>query len=115
VNTEDNSPKPTPRRRWTPAQIQQLLEQYRTSKLTRRAFAASHGVGLSTLGNWLRKARTVAPRSPRWLEVPLPASLAGNKAAGDYRLEIRGSTLHVPRGFECGEVKALAQLFFSLS
>ncbi len=58
----------------------QWILRYHQSGLTRRAFASEYGIGLSTLGRWLRDPVPTAvepPALPRLQEVPL-ASLLGN-------------------------------------
>ncbi len=62
----------TGRRRWTDEQRQQLLARYHQSQLTQRDFAARHGMGLSTLGKWLRDADKAPLPSVTFQEVALP-------------------------------------------
>jgi len=64
------------RRRWSSEQQQQFLVDFHQSKMTQRDFANSHGVGLSTLGKWLRLEHKVAPAKVSFREVGLlnPAS-----------------------------------------
>ena len=45
------------RRRRPPQQQAELLKQYRRSGLSQRDFVESHGLGLSTLSQWLREER----------------------------------------------------------
>lgn len=45
------------RHRHTPRQRTELLTQYRRSGLSQRDFVQSHGLGLSTLTQWLRQER----------------------------------------------------------
>ena len=52
--------------------------RYQQSGLTQRAFASEHGIGLSTLGRWLRDRVPTAvepPALPRLQEVPLSSLL----------------------------------------
>ena len=62
------------RRRLTPQQRQRLLAQYHRGQLGQREFAARHGVGVSTLGKWLRQEQTGGQPSVRFEEVMLPNS-----------------------------------------
>lgn len=64
-----------PRRRLTKQQRQRLLARYHRSPLTQAEFAAQHGIGLSTLGKWLReeRAQNASPRPVRFQEVALPS------------------------------------------
>jgi transposase-like protein len=60
------------RRRWTSKGRDRLLASFHQSQLTQRAFAARHGIGLSTLGKWLRgEGQTTLPRV-KFQEVVLP-------------------------------------------
>lgn len=65
------------RKRLTAAQRRQLLTRYHQSSLTQAQFAACHGVGLSTLGKWLARARNGSATPPvRFQEVGLPGATA---------------------------------------
>lgn len=60
------------RRRWTSKGRNRLLARFPQSQLTQRAFAARHGIGLSTLGKWLRgQGQATSPRV-KFQEVVLP-------------------------------------------
>jgi transposase-like protein len=64
------------RQRLTVHQRQQMLARYHRSPLTQAEFAAQHGIGLSTLGKWLREKGQV-PQSAapvRFQEVMLPST-----------------------------------------
>ncbi len=52
------------RRRRTPQQRTELLTQYRRSGLSQRDFVQSHGLGLSTLTQWLRAERRTGVSPP---------------------------------------------------
>ena len=60
------------RRRKTPAERQRLVARFRESQMTQREFAARHGMGLSTLGKWLRGAGQSNPSPVNFQEVVLP-------------------------------------------
>src|SRR5208283_1837727 len=60
------------RRRWTSEQRQRFLADFHQSEMTQREFANSHGVGLSTLGKWLRDERKVTSPPVKFQEVVLP-------------------------------------------
>jgi transposase-like protein len=60
------------RRRLTPQQRQRLLAQFHKGHLTQRVFASRHGVGLSTLSNWLRGEDKTAMPTVKFQEVTLP-------------------------------------------
>jgi transposase-like protein len=100
----------TVRRRRSPAQREKILSAYRRSELSQRAFAARAGIGLSTLGLWLRQAKLTAAAATGFVEVPNP--LAPPKAAAVYRLHLGGGVIvEVSSGFQSEEVAALVQLF----
>ena len=61
-----------PRRRLTPQQRKRLLARYHRGNLGQSAFAARHGVGLSTLGKWLQQERLTGQPSVGFEEVMLP-------------------------------------------
>jgi transposase-like protein len=60
------------RRRWTSEQRERFLADFQQSKMTQRVFAASHGVGLSTLGKWLRDEGKATSPPVKFQEVRLP-------------------------------------------
>ena len=62
------------RRRWTPEQRQRFLADFHQTEMTQRDFANRHGVGLSTLGKWLRDERKAASPPVKFQEVVLPIS-----------------------------------------
>ena len=43
------------RRRWSRAEREQLLQDFRASGLTQARFAAEHGIKVTTLRNWIYK------------------------------------------------------------
>jgi transposase-like protein len=61
-----------PVRRRTPKQRQQLLARFRQSQLTQEAFAARHGIGVSTLGKWLHRESQKSLPPVKFREVTLP-------------------------------------------
>jgi transposase-like protein len=60
------------RRRWTSEQRQQLLTRFNQSQLTQRQLAARHGIGLSTLGKWLRGESKANSPPVKFQEIVLP-------------------------------------------
>jgi len=99
------------RRRRTPAQREEIVNAYKQSALSQREFAARAGIGLSTLGLWLRKACIEPTAGARFVEVPNPLS-AAPPAGAMYRLHLGGGVMvEVRTGFRPEEVAALVQLF----
>jgi transposase-like protein len=60
------------RRRWTRKQRQQLLARFHQSQMTQEAFAARHGIGVSTLGKWLHRESQKRLPPVKFQEVKLP-------------------------------------------
>jgi transposase-like protein len=54
---KNNNPGFRSRQHHTPQQRAELLTRYRRSGLSQRDFVQSHGLGLSTLTQWLREER----------------------------------------------------------
>jgi len=97
------------RRRTSAAQRARLIARFQSSGLTRGAFARRHGVGVSTLGGWLTKARAAARPTPvAFREV----SWAGVGAAPAIRwaMEIEGAGGVTVRCREALSVQDLAVL-----
>ena len=72
-------PDDDPRKRLTVHQHQRLLARYHRGPLTQTEFAASNGIGLSTLSKWLRveRAGDESPPRVRFQEVVLPGVAPG--------------------------------------
>lgn len=101
-----------------PAEKARLVEAFRTTHLPAKEFAAQHGIGESTLYRWLQQDRQVggaADPRPAPALIQVPNLFAERPGASPYRLRLPGGqVLEVARGFELGEVRALAQLLHSL-
>ncbi len=95
------------RRRRTPAERAQILDQYHQSGLTQKVFAAQAGISCSALNSWLRRALTNADgNQPQF--VPVPNLLATGRGSAAYRLQWPdGFTLEVVAGFAAPELSAL--------
>ena len=93
------------RPRKTPEQIQAILQAYQNSSQTRRQFAQESGVGLSTLGKWLKQHRP-ANKPSRLVEVPNP--LGQSRVIGRLRFP-NGLVLELEAGFEAEPFARLAQ------
>ena len=98
------------RRRRTPAERAQILEQYHQSGLTQKVFAAQAGISYSALNSWLRRAHT-NDESNRPQFVAVPNLLATGPGSAAYRLQWPdGFTLEVVAGFAAPELSALLQV-----
>ena len=98
------------RRRRTPAERAQILDQYHQSGLTQKVFATQAGISCSALSSWLRRARThTAGDQPQF--VPVPNLLSTGRGSAAYRLQWHdGFTLEVVAGFAASELSALLQV-----
>jgi transposase-like protein len=92
------------RRRKTPAQRQRLLARFHQSQLTQRDFATRHGIGLSTLGKWLRVGGKATPSPVEFQEVVLP------NAPLRYAVEVVSPQGWIVRLQDSSEVHTLPQL-----
>lgn len=100
----------TIRRRRTPAERAQILDQYHQSGLTQKVFAAQAGLSYSALNSWLRRVRTNADRQPPQF-VPVPNLLTTARGSATFRLQWPdGFTLEVVAGFAAPELSALLQV-----
>jgi len=103
---------PTRRRRFSPAEREQLLAAYRRSGQTQREFASRNGLSLSCLVVWLRKfGRTQTEGVPPPF-LSLPGGLPGLAASrATYTIGFpNGHRLEVARGFEGKELEELCQI-----
>ena len=95
------------RRRRTPAERAQILDQYHQSGLTQEAFAAQAGISGSALSSWLRRAATNShSQQPQFLSVP--NLLSAGRGSVVYRLQwADGFSVEVSTGFAVQELSAL--------
>ena len=96
------------RRHKTSEQRQQLLARYHQSQLTQRQFATRHGIGLSTLSKWLRRASNQSVPPVKFQEVTLP------NPTSRWAVEVVSPNGWVVRFHNCAEVQALPQLLRAL-
>ena len=96
------------RRRRTPKQQQQLLARFHRGQMTQEAFAARYGIGVSTLGKWLQRAKQRSLPPVKFREVTLPAPVPR------WPVEVvspRGWTVRLQTG---ADVQTLPQLLRAL-
>jgi transposase-like protein len=107
--------KPGPRQHRTRGEKAKIVAAYKHSGLSQRDFALQHGISASNIQRWVGQF-PASTRPAHWAAlVEVPNLLAAQPGAGAYRLHFaRGLQLEVARGFEMGEVRALAQLLYSL-
>ena len=102
--------KPSFRQYRTGAEKAKIVAAYKHSGLSQRDFALQQGIAASNIGRWVGQfPASATPAHPGAL-VEVPNLLATQSKPGAYRLHFpRGLQLEVGRGFEIGEVRALAQ------
>ena len=107
--------KPGSREYRTRAEKAKIVAAYKTSGLSQRDFALQHGIAPSNIQRWVGQFPARAKSAPPAALVEVPNLLATQPGPGAYRLHFpQGLQLDVARGFEMGEVRALAQLLQSL-
>lgn len=107
--------KPGSREYRTRAEKAQIVAAYKQSGLSQRDFALEHGIAASNIQRWVGQFPPGAKPAPPAALVEVPNLLAPRPGPGTYRLHFaQGLQLEVARGFEIGEVRALAQLLHSL-
>jgi transposase-like protein len=99
----------------TTAEKAELVAAYQRSGLSQRDFAQRHRIAPSNIQRWVRQREAAAPRVGPAALVEVPNLLATRPGLETYRLHFaQGRQLEVARGFDLGEVRALAQLLQSL-
>jgi hypothetical protein len=104
------------RKRVSAAQVAQWVEQYQSSGLTQREFAASVNIGYSTFTGWLHRRRRSSPvQGKSWVAVDV-AKPAPSAAGGRYQVDLpNGARLLMGPGFDASEVARLLPLLASCS
>lgn len=95
------SPKGRRSHRRGAAERRQLLDRYERSGLTQKAFCLRHGVALSTLQYWRRRARDADQEpAPSFVEVPQVSGMGrGLSVTAAVLIELPGGArLEVPAG-----------------
>ena len=107
--------KPSPRQYRTRVEKAKIVAAYQHSGLSQRDFALQHGIAASNIQRWVGQFPASATPAPPAALVEVPNLLATQPGPGAYRLRFpQGLQLEIARGFEMGEVRALAQLLHSL-
>src|SRR5215472_17112863 len=79
------------RRRRTPAEIQQIVSEFKSGELTQVEFCRRHDLVLSTLGRYLRQERDSSEARPGGL---VAVELAAKKFLGKTQTVGRSSPFH---------------------
>jgi len=100
------------RRRRSPAEVDQILEDFKASHMTQRAFAESRGLSLSTLSFWMHKGRRVKPEAKETAPTVLPVAI-GALGSSKEPFEIRlhdGLVVRVPVDFDATALRRLLEV-----
>ena len=84
------------------------MTRFHRSQLTQRDFAARHGIGLSTLNQWLRLERDAVPAKVKFKEVRLP------NPAPRWPIEVVSPQGWIVRLQNSSELQTLPQLLRAL-
>ena len=94
------------------AERRQLLDRYERSGLSQKAFCLRHGVALSTLQYWRRRARDVGQKPrPSFVEIPQVTGMA-RALSGEAAVIIElpgGARLEVPAGTDAQWLSGLVR------
>jgi hypothetical protein len=101
-------------RRRTPAEIQQIVSEFKSGEVTQEEFCRRQGVTLSTLGRYLRQVRASSEASnPGLVAVELALKKGGAKACGGCGLSVSvasGRRIVVEAGFDAATLQRLVQV-----
>ena len=102
------------RRRLTPAEIQQIVSEFKSGDLTQIEFCRRQGLTLSTLGRYLSQVRASSEASNRGLvAVELGVKKDGAEASGGCGLSVSvasGRRIVVEAGFDAATLQRLVIL-----
>jgi len=102
------------RRRRTPAEIQQIVSEFKSGELTQIEFCRRQGLKLSTLGRYLRQERAASEARNRGLvAVELGVKKGGAEASGGCGLSVSvgsGRRIVVEAGFDAASLQRLVQV-----
>jgi hypothetical protein len=101
-------------RRRTPAEIQQIVSEFKSGDLTQIEFCRRQGLTLSTLGRYLSQGRASSEASNRGLvAVELSVKKGGAEACGGCGLSVSvasGRRIVVEAGFDVATLQRLVQV-----
>lgn len=102
------------RRRRTPAEIQQIVSEFKSGDLTQQEFSRRQGLTLSTLGRYLRQVRASSEASNGGLvAVELAVKKGGGETCGGCGLSVSvasGRRIVVEAGFDAATLQRLVQV-----
>jgi hypothetical protein len=101
-------------RRRTPAEIQQIVSEFKSGELTQIEFCRRQGLTLSTLGRYLSRVRASSEASNRGLvAVELAIKKGGAEGSGGCGLSVSvasGRRIVVEAGFDAATLQRLLQV-----
>ncbi len=101
-------------RRRTPAEIQQIVSEFKSGELTQIEFCRRQGLTLSTLGRYLSRVRASSEASHRGLvAVEWAVKKGGAKGCGGCGLSVSvagGRRIVVEAGFDAATLQRLVQV-----
>lgn len=83
-----------------------LVEEWRSSGLSRSAFARARGLNASTLGWWRWRLGIAMNQEPAFLDVVVTDR---QERPPDLIVEVGALRVRVPAGFDSGEVRRLVE------
>ena len=102
------------RRRRTPAEIQQIVSEFKSGELTQNEFCRRQGLTLSTLGRYLSQARASSEARNRGLvAVELAVKKGAAEGCGGCGLSVSvasGRRIVVEAGFDAATLQRLVQV-----
>jgi hypothetical protein len=102
------------RRRRTPAEIQQVISEFKSGELTQKEFCRRQGLTLSTFGRYLSRGGGSSEASNRGLvAVELAVKKGGAKASRGCGLSVSvgsGRRIVVEAGFDVATLQRLVQV-----
>ena len=102
------------RRRRTPAEIQQIVSEFKSGELTQIEFCRRQGLTVSTLGRYLSRVRASSEASNRGLvAVELAIKKGGAEGSGGCGLSVSvasGRRIVVEAGFDAATLQRLLQV-----
>ena len=86
-------------------EVQEIVDRFRKSELTQREFARREGIGVSTLGFWVRGNGTASRTAV--------VEVSRREPAGEFVVEISGYLIHVPRDVTAEEWQRFREAWVS--
>jgi transposase-like protein len=102
------------RRRRTPAEVQQIVSEFKSGELTQKEFCRRQGLTPSTLGRYLSQVRASSEASNRGLvAVEFAVKKGGAEASGGCGLSVSVASrrrIVVEAGFDAATLQRLVQV-----